>query len=183
MNTPCFVLAGGQSKRFGQDKSLYLYQGKAFILHIIDQLKSHFPAVMVLCNQPDKFKDLQLTAFQDLVPHSGPMMGVITGLTIAVSQGYSGYVFFASCDVLDFDFNQLKKFQPHFETSHSALVFTNPEGFYEPLWGFYHTQLLPPLQEQFDSGEHALQAFLKTQNFPTLIGNTGTNHNTPEQLR
>ncbi len=50
------VLAGGQSKRFGQDKSQVRLQGTVMIDYILSEIIDEFPEILIVSNNDIEFK-------------------------------------------------------------------------------------------------------------------------------
>ena len=51
------ILAGGQSKRMGQDKFFLQLNGKTLIEHSFDKVKKHLQKVIIIKNLEFKIKD------------------------------------------------------------------------------------------------------------------------------
>ena len=51
------ILAGGQSKRMGQDKFFLQLNGKRLIEHSIDKVKKHLQKVIIIKNLEFEIKD------------------------------------------------------------------------------------------------------------------------------
>ena len=51
------ILAGGQSKRMGQDKFFLQLNGKTLIEHSIDKVKKHLQKVIIIKNLEFEIKD------------------------------------------------------------------------------------------------------------------------------
>lgn len=83
------ILAGGNSLRLGQDKSL-LKLGDTLVLDIVcKKLASFASELIVAVNQPEKlYKKKTLKIVRDEVPSYGPLGGILTGLK-ASSNFYS----------------------------------------------------------------------------------------------
>ncbi len=43
-----FIIAGGESKRFGEDKVHYKYRGKPLIQHVIDKMEIIFEEISIV---------------------------------------------------------------------------------------------------------------------------------------
>lgn len=71
------VLAGGQSKRMGQDKALLQVKGKAFLTHTIDVLKAVKPKLsrIVISGRQSK-----TSYIQDIYQNLGPVGGIYSVL-------------------------------------------------------------------------------------------------------
>jgi len=78
--TSAYILAGGQSKRFGQDKSLYSLEDRPLIQHVFDIITPLFPKIYIIANDPDKFNFLPVKVYPDLISGLGPAGGIYTAL-------------------------------------------------------------------------------------------------------
>lgn len=85
-NCPAYILAGGQSNRFGSDKSRVLVNGKVQICQLAATLSHQGHEVIVVAGEHDHFGDLEFLrdlpsrVIFDRQPGLGPMMGVATAL-------------------------------------------------------------------------------------------------------
>src|SRR4051794_14706591 len=79
MNTfPAYILAGGQSQRFGSDKARAPLDGKPLIVHVAESLKPIASSVTVVAKDFGEYDDLGLVSIGDLQPGLGPMGGLLT---------------------------------------------------------------------------------------------------------
>jgi molybdopterin-guanine dinucleotide biosynthesis protein A len=83
LDASAVILAGGGSRRMGQDKSLLTVGRGPLIQRIADQLAPLFPEVLVSANDPDKYRFLGLPVVPDEVPGQGPLMGILSSLKAA----------------------------------------------------------------------------------------------------
>lgn len=89
------ILAGGQSRRMGQDKSFVQLNGKSMIQHVIDNLRQLNLDIMIITNTPTKYAQFGLPLFADEIPGSGSLGGLYTALL----QATSDYVLCVACDM------------------------------------------------------------------------------------
>lgn len=84
---PAIILAGGQSRRMGRDKTQMLLGGKPLIAHILHRLRSQ--ADPVWSNAPTDYPlDLGIFNYPDPLPdRPGPLAGVLAGLIALEQQG------------------------------------------------------------------------------------------------
>ena len=87
------VLAGGASRRFGSDKALALFEGRALIDHVVEALAAQADAVAVAGRQ---WRDLPLVT-DEPAPGLGPLGGLCGALHQAAAGGYDA-VLTAACD-------------------------------------------------------------------------------------
>jgi len=80
-NATAIVLAGGHSRRMGQDKNFLPIQGRPMIQHIVEQLLPWFDEVIIGANDPGRFAFLQRRVIPDRQPEMGPLMGLCSCLS------------------------------------------------------------------------------------------------------
>lgn len=94
----CIVLAGGKSKRMGQDKGSMIIQEKPMILHILERLNYKINDAVIVLNDAERIGNYQsllnqycegeikenfdysLNFVEDEVKEKGPLSGIMTGL-------------------------------------------------------------------------------------------------------
>lgn len=94
----CIVLAGGKSKRMGQDKGSMIIQEKPMILHILERLNYKINDAVIVLNDAERIANYQsllnqycegeikenfdysLLFVEDEVKEKGPLSGIMTGL-------------------------------------------------------------------------------------------------------
>lgn len=94
----CIVLAGGKSKRMGQDKGSMIIQQKPMILHILERLNYKINDAVIVLNDAERIANYQsllnqycegeikenfdysLNFVEDEVKEKGPLSGIMTGL-------------------------------------------------------------------------------------------------------
>ncbi len=76
----CFILAGGQSKRFGEDKILFRIGGKRTVEYVIETARRVCNRVVLVVKERSKFQDLDVDIVEDLLPDRSPLVGIFTAL-------------------------------------------------------------------------------------------------------
>ena len=135
------ILSGGKSTRMGQDKSFLKFGNQTVIEHISELMKSIFKDVIIITNDPEKYKSLGLKCYEDILKGIGPLGGIHSGLTHSENE----LNFIISCDipfitndVIEFIINQKKD---------NDIVVTRADGFIQQLCGLYRKRLLPKINE------------------------------------
>lgn len=159
-----YLLAGGQSRRFGTDKARALWQGQAFVLYQWRLLSACFQRVEVIARTPQAYTDLDLP--QALVDHytdCGPLGGLHRALGHQRAQPSAlDWVFLASCDTFGVTQEQIAALAQAVAQNPSArAVLWTFEQWPEPLWGFYHGELYADVAHALQRQDYALQALLK----------------------
>lgn len=78
------ILAGGQPRRMGTDKSFIVLDGKPLIGHVIDRLKPLAIPMIIITNQPEKYAQFALPLFEDVIPNKGSLGGLYSAVTYTV---------------------------------------------------------------------------------------------------
>ena len=77
-NILAVILAGGKSKRFGQDKSQIKLGDKTLLEHTLYKIKSKFNKILIVTNN-NKIKDY--TTINDCIDGQlGPLAGVLSAM-------------------------------------------------------------------------------------------------------
>jgi len=89
------ILAGGENIRMGKNKALLEINGQRIIDRTAKLFKGIFSQVILVTNTPLEYSYLDLEIAVDLIPKSGSLIGIYTGLF------YSSYThsFVAACDM------------------------------------------------------------------------------------
>ena len=75
------VLAGGKSKRFGEDKSQVKLGKKLLIDHILSELINEFNEVLIVTNNPIKhLSSNKITKISDIKHDLGPLGGIFSAM-------------------------------------------------------------------------------------------------------
>lgn len=159
-----YILAGGQSSRFGSDKARAIVHGEPLLLRLIERLKTITRLdITLVVNEPQRYSDFGVEAITDLQPDLGPMGGLYSAIHHAVNRGPSGWILLLPCDLLDYD--------PawHRELLHqlqSAPTNTKAIAFFDKSWlpfpALYHTLLLTDLQNAIQTQQLSPRKLLTT---------------------
>lgn len=89
------VLAGGESRRMGSDKSLLPFAGGRFIDHIFRVLSGVFEEVIIVTNSPSLYADIPCSKVPDIYSNGGALAGIHSGLKHANNEK----IFVVACDM------------------------------------------------------------------------------------
>ena len=89
------ILAGGLSKRMGQNKALLTFNGVRIIQIISDLLTKLFKEVIIVTNSPEIYQFLPLTKIKDIFPG----VGALAGIHSALYHSPTPYIFVTACDM------------------------------------------------------------------------------------
>lgn len=84
------VLAGGQSRRFGEPKALQLWKGKSFLSYSIAALQPSVDEIIVISHLKELVHPSGTVVREDLEEYRGmgPLAGILTGMEAAVGDWY-----------------------------------------------------------------------------------------------
>lgn len=99
------ILAGGQSRRFGTDKALALWQDAPLLLHVMRTLAPEVASLKLVVDRPARYPEVyaafrashpnvMLDELVDAFPRCGPMGGLYTGLGAMATE----WALVVSCD-------------------------------------------------------------------------------------
>ncbi|MCE2402897.1 molybdenum cofactor guanylyltransferase [Candidatus Poribacteria bacterium] len=77
------ILAGGKSRRMGQNKALLRLGNRTLIGHVIRCMQSITDELLLITNSPDEYTHLGITIHKDIIPNTGALGGIHAGLSHA----------------------------------------------------------------------------------------------------
>lgn len=174
------VLAGGRSERFGSDKALARYRGRALLLRVLDSL-TEASERFVVSNRPRPLAGVPTRP--DLLTTGG----ALAGLHSALIHAKHPWVAVAACDLPNLNpaFWRLLWGYRH---GRQAVVVRHEDSRLEPLAALYHRSALPAVMSGLQSGKYALHSlidsletyFVPAQQVPSEETLQNINH--PEDL-
>ncbi len=147
------VLCGGKSTRMGRPKAFLPYRGTTMITHITELTKRLFSEVLLVTNEPEAFDGLEIDTVKDILPHRGPLGGILSGLLIASHQ----QCFVIACDMPFIDEKLISEMVKKKHTG-DMLVLMHEKGI-EPLIGIYSKSCIRALEESLFAGQTSLNDF------------------------
>ena len=152
-----YILAGGKSSRFGENKALYNYEGTPLIQRIVLTVRAVIPRVGIIANQPELYTFLDLPVYTDIIPGLGPMGGIYTALRHSSTR----YVFIAACDMPCIS-PEVIEYMISVAGNHDVTIPWN-DNFYEPLHAIYSRSCLGTIESMIERDERRVSAFLETE--------------------
>ena len=94
--TAAAILAGGRASRFsGRDKSRLIVEGQSIIVRQVEILQQVAGEIFIVANDAERFADLELAVYPDLVAG----LGAIGGLQTALERARADTVIVVACDL------------------------------------------------------------------------------------
>jgi FdhD protein len=147
------ILAGGESRRMGCDKSLLPIAGARFIERIYRQMAALFDEVIIVTNSPGLYEELPCRKVPDLYPVKGSLAGIHSGL----SHARSDRIFVVACDMPFLSAEVIRRLCARSEAA--DVIIPRSERGVEPLHALYDTRCLPAVEELLDAGEKKIVRF------------------------
>jgi len=147
------VLAGGKSSRMGFNKAFIQFGGKRLIEITADRLAGLFPEVLIIANNLDLYSYLGVRVIPDLIPDSGSLGGIYTGLSAAAHPE----AFFAACDMPFLSADLITLLVR--EAEGWDVVVPRVAGELQPMHAIYAKSCLPFIKEAIDIGKFKIAGF------------------------
>lgn len=145
------VLAGGKSRRMGTEKGLLKLGGKHLIEYAIEILEKVCGRILISENS-DTYDFLGYPVIADIVPNSGPMGGIYSGLM----NSETDLNLVLSCDMPFISEELLNYLINNSEGFDVAVPWLGEERF-EPMCALYHKNTIPVFEQFIQSNNYKIQ--------------------------
>ena len=146
-DTTGVILAGGLSRRLDyKNKALLRIGGKSIIERIISALSEVTANIFLITNSSDEFKHLEIPMFGDIIPGSGSLGGIYTGLK--VSETYHNLII--ACD-MPFIRPSLLTLLIQQSRGYDVVIPVTPDG-HHPTCAIYSRDCIKPIESQIKTG-------------------------------
>ena len=156
-NATAIVLAGGNSSRMGEDKSLLVADNLPLIEKIVHQLTGHFREIIIGANDLEKYRFLNLPVVPDLEKGKGPLMGIYSTLL----QSKHEINFVVACDIPDLNMDYVQQLMRQ-ARRHEIVVPTWSDGSFEPLFAVYSKSILDKAKKLLDNGRRKINLLFES---------------------
>ena len=148
------VMAGGDSRRMGRDKSLLPIEGQPMISHIISQLEPSFQNLLVSAARADAFPFLGLEVVPDQAPGAGPLMALVS----ALEKSKTELNLVVPCDIPDPPQHLIAQLLREARDA-EVVVPVTARGELEPLFAVYRKSVLASAREALAQGKRRVISF------------------------
>ena len=150
------ILAGGQSRRMGQDKRFLEIGGKPLIERVLEVLAPIFSEMLVVAAEPDPRLDMfGYPVVTDLRPGYATLGGLYTGLKTTTRRS----VFAVACDMPCLNRGTIESMLAN-EEGVDVVLASLSTGL-QPMHAIYGKACLPYLEQMMDKGDLKLQNLLQ----------------------
>ena len=145
------LLAGGKSRRMGQDKKNLVVGEQTLLERGLDVLHTVFQEVLVVIAQDSPPLDVDARVLKDIVSDCGSLGGVYTGLM----QATTPYIFVVACDMPFLDRAVIEQFTSR--KTAADIVIARLAGRLHPMHALYGKGSLPAMEEMVLSRQLKIQ--------------------------
>jgi len=140
------ILAGGKSKRFGQDKSEVKLGDKTLIEHTLHKIKSKFSKIIIVSNSKI-LKDY--TIIKDCIDGQlGPLVAVLSAMKWIKKNNFSyNWIATFPCDTPFFNISIIDEFTKVSKLNNSLLYFVKSKEKRHNIFGLWSLQLIEILEK------------------------------------
>ncbi len=185
MTVSAAIMAGGKSKRMGQDKAWIELDGEPLIARVAAVLAEVADEVIVVANDP-RYESLGLRVVRDRYPQGGPLGGIATGVGAATHDT----VLVAACDMPFLSATVWRVLLGH--AGEADVVIPRIGGEYETLHAIYTKACVPHMVRSLAENQLRVIAFFDRVRLLAIDEaelkaadatlRAFTNVNTPEEL-
>lgn len=162
MTVECFVLAGGSSRRFGEDKLLYTLGGETVIEHTLKPLKVLCKRLCLVAKDTGKFSFLKgVELLKDSIEKQYALAGLYTALENM--KGERALILAGDMPLVK---EQVVRLLLH--KAEAPLTLFRIGGKLYPLFAVYYRQVLPELRVYLQTGGERLVEFVSRLPFKEL---------------
>ena len=139
------ILAGGKSKRFGEDKSNVKLGGKTLLEHTLNKITSKFKSIIIVSNSINLKNHIVI---KDCIGGQlGPLVGVLSAMKWIKKKNYSfKWIATFPCDTPFFSNSLIDKFIESSKSNDTPLYFAKSENQRHNIFGLWSINLMKTLE-------------------------------------
>mgnify|MGYP006222093667 CR=1 FL=1 len=143
------VLAGGKSKRFGEDKNYVKLGDKTLLQHVLSKINNKFQEILIVSSNSLKIQKIKnITVIPDCLEGLGPLAGVLSSMKW-VKENKKSYKWVATfpSDTPFFDISIIEEFEKKIKLHESSLYFVKSNNKRHNIFGLWSLDLLKTLED------------------------------------
>jgi molybdenum cofactor guanylyltransferase len=141
------ILAGGKSRRLGQDKAFLDFRGRPLIERVLDAVGEVADDLVIVTNEWEGYREFGARLVRDIYPGKASLGGIHAGLTAAHHE----QALVVGCDMPFLSIPLLRRMA---ELAEGAdVVLPRYEDYIEPLHAIYHKRCLGRMQQLIEAGD------------------------------
>jgi len=148
-NILAVVLAGGKSKRFGEDKNTVKLGSKTLLEHVLFKITNKFEEIVIVSSHPLEIKKTKnMTIIPDCLHDLGPLAGVLSSMKW-IKENKKSYQWIATfpSDTPFFDSSIIEEYKKKVKLRGSSLFFVRSNEKRHNIFGLWSIDLLETLED------------------------------------
>jgi molybdenum cofactor guanylyltransferase len=170
------ILAGGQSRRMGQDKAFLPFGKGLLIERVIEVVQQVTADVILITNTPERYRRFGLPMFSDVIAEAGSLGGIYTGLVSAKTP----YSLCLGCD-MPFVKPTFLRFLCRTAAEADVVIPRNAEDF-QPLCAVYSQVCRDPIRHKIEVGQLKITGFFDQVRVRVIDGDLLTRYDPPDVM-
>ena len=148
-NILAVVLAGGKSKRFGQDKNCVKLGSRTLLEHVLLKIVDKFKEILIVSSNSLEIEEIKkITVIPDCFDDLGPLAGALSSKKW-IKKNNKPYKWIATfpSDTPFFDISIIDEYKTRIEQSESSLYFVKSNEKRHNIFGLWSIDLMEKLEE------------------------------------
>ena len=164
------VLAGGKSKRFGEDKSQVKLEGKILIDYILSEIIDEFNETLIVANQNINFvQSSKISLIKDFKEGQGPLGGVLSAMKwIKENKKKYSWISTFPVDTPFFTKKVLKSFYKNIKIDEGKLFFIRSKETRHNIFGLWSVDLMDQLESDLIKGDRKVELWANSMGVKTI---------------
>ena len=166
-NILAVVLAGGKSKRFGEDKNRAKLGSKTLLEHVLSKIHNKFEEILIVSSYPLEIKKVKnIVIIPDCLNDLGPLAGVLSSMKW-VKKNKKLYQWIATfpSDTPFFETTIIEEYKKKIKLNKSLLYFVKSNNKRHNIFGLWSIDLLETLENDLIKNN-----FRKVEEWANKIG-------------
>ena len=166
-NILAVVLAGGKSKRFGQDKNQIKLGDKTLLEHVLSKISNKFEEILIVSSHNQEIQKLEnVTVIPDCLEDLGPLAGVLSSMKWVVeNQKQNKWIATFPSDTPFFENSIVEEYKKKVRKNDSSLYFVKSNNKRHNIFGLWSIDLLETLENDLIKNN-----FRKVETWANKIG-------------
>jgi molybdopterin-guanine dinucleotide biosynthesis protein A len=166
-NILAVVLAGGKSKRFGEDKNQIKLGEKTLLEHVLSKINNRFKEILIVSSHNLEIKKSEnTTVIPDCFDDFGPLAGVLTSMKwVKENQKQYKWVATFPSDTPFFETSIIDEYKKKIIINDSSLYFIRSNNKRHNIFGLWSIDLLEVLEDDLVNNN-----FRKVEDWADKIG-------------
>ena len=166
-NILAVVLAGGKSKRFGEDKNQIKLGDKTLLEHVLSKINNKFEEILIVSSHNLEIKKSKnITIIPDCFDDFGPLAGVLSSMKwIKENQKQYKWVATFPSDTPFFEISIIEEYKKRININDSSLYFIKSNNKRHNIFGLWSIDLLDVLEDDLKNNN-----FRKVEDWADKIG-------------